>query len=129
MFLDAWVIILSVYKYVILFIVRTRFEYLNPKDGWTQAQKTQNNEFVESGLENWALTSWTTNIIDSGDRKRKINWFKLKKIVIGTVRGDKFLYIFLSSVITKSVLDGYSVSLLISRSLLHEGSLPLYSSF
>ena len=25
---------------------------LSPNDGWTQAQKTQNNEFVESVLEN-----------------------------------------------------------------------------
>ena len=26
-------------------------------------------------------------------KKRKINWFKLKKIILGTVRGDLFLYI------------------------------------
>ena len=58
---------------IIIIIARTRFEYLSPKDGWTQAQKAQNNEFVESGLENWALTSWTTNIMNSGDMKRKIN--------------------------------------------------------
>ena len=25
----------------------------------TQAQKAQNNEFVESGLENWTEMSWT----------------------------------------------------------------------
>ena len=29
--------------------------------------------------------SWTTNITGSGDKKRKINLFKLKKIVLGTV--------------------------------------------
>ena len=29
------------------------------QDEWTQAQKAQNNEFVESGLENWTKMSWT----------------------------------------------------------------------
>ena len=27
----------------------------SPTDEWTQAQKAQNNEFVENGLENWVL--------------------------------------------------------------------------
>ena len=31
-----------------------------PKGGWTKAQKAQNNEFVESGLENWTLVNQTT---------------------------------------------------------------------
>ena len=56
-----------------LSLVRTRFGYLKQKDRWTQAQKAQNNEFVENGLENWTVMSWTTSIIDSGDRKIKIN--------------------------------------------------------
>ena len=64
-----------------------------PKDGWTYAQKIQNNEFVESWLENWAKMSWTTNKVDSNDKNRKLDWFKLKKIVLGTVRGNQFLYI------------------------------------
>ena len=33
----------------------------SPKDGWTQAQKAQNNEFVENELENWVEMSWITN--------------------------------------------------------------------
>ena len=60
----------------------------SPKDGWTQAQKTQNNEFVESGLENWAKMSWTTNKVGSNDKKMKIDKFKLKKIVLDTIRRD-----------------------------------------
>ena len=35
----------------------------------------------------------TTNRVDSDDNKMKIEWFILNKIVIGTVRGDQFLYI------------------------------------
>jgi len=31
--------------------------------------------------------------VDSNDKKIKINWFNLKKIFLGTVRGDQFLYI------------------------------------
>ena len=30
---------------------------LSPKDEWTSAQKSQNNEFIEGGLENWALVN------------------------------------------------------------------------
>jgi len=33
--------------------------------------------------------------VDPNDNKVKIDWFSLKKIVFGTVRGDQFLYIFL----------------------------------
>ena len=34
--------------------------------------KTQNNEFVESGLENWAKMSWTTTNVDSNYKNIKI---------------------------------------------------------
>ena len=37
--------------------------------------------------------SWTTNKVDSDDKKMKIDWFKLKKIVLDTVRGVQLLYI------------------------------------
>ena len=43
-----------------------------PKDRWTQAQQAQNNEFVESGLENWAKMSWTTNKVGSNNKNKKI---------------------------------------------------------
>ena len=39
--------------------------------------------------------SWVAIIVDPNDNKVKIDWFYLKKIVISTVRGDQFLYIFL----------------------------------
>ena len=39
--------------------------------------------------------SWVTIIIDPDDKKVKIDWFYLKKIVLSTIRGDQFLYIFL----------------------------------
>ena len=38
------------------------------------------------------------------DLKAKINRFYLKKIVIGTIRGNRFLYIFLLNLITSLVL-------------------------
>ena len=44
-------------------------------------------------VENWVLMSWTTNKVDSDYKKKKIDWFKLKEIVLGAVRGDQFLYI------------------------------------
>ena len=72
---------------------KDRIWVLSLKDGWTQDQKAQNNEFVENELENWVKMSWTTNKVGSNDKNRKIDWFKLKKIVFGTVRGDQFLYI------------------------------------
>ena len=57
------------------------------------AQKTQNNEFIESGSENWALMNQIITKLDSDDKRMKIDKFKLKKIVLGTIRGDQFLYI------------------------------------
>ena len=35
----------------------------------------------------------TTSKVDLDDKKMKINWYILKKIVLGTVQGDQFLYI------------------------------------
>ena len=56
-------------------------------------QKAQNNEFVKSELENWVLMNQTTSKVDFDDKRMKIDKFKLKKIVINTVRGNQFLYI------------------------------------
>ena len=58
-------------------------------------QKAQNNEFVESWLENWVLMSQIITKLDSDDKRMKIDKFKLKNIVINTVWGDQFLYIYL----------------------------------
>jgi len=39
-------------------------------------------------LENWVLMNQTTSKVDFNDKKMKIDWFTLKKIIIGTVQGD-----------------------------------------
>ena len=54
--------------------------------------KTQYNEFVENGLENWVLMNYTTSKVGFNDKKMKIDWFNMKKIILGTIRGDQFLY-------------------------------------
>ena len=45
----------------------------------------QNNEFVESVLENWTLINQITNKVDSNNKRMKMNKFKLKKIILSTV--------------------------------------------
>ena len=35
----------------------------------------------------------TTSKVDLDDKRMKIDKFKLKKIILGTVQGDQFLYI------------------------------------
>ena len=67
----------------------------NPKDEQAQAQKTQNNKFVESGLENQTKMNQMANKVDLSDKSRKINGFQLKKVVLGPLRGDQFLYLYL----------------------------------
>ena len=75
-----------------MLIVRTKFKFLTQKvDGLTQ--KAQNNEFKESGSKNWALMNQTTGKVGLDDKKMKIDEFKLKKIILGLVRRDQFLYI------------------------------------
>ena len=51
-------------------------------------------------------------IVDPNDNKVKIDWFYLKKTVIGTIRGDLFLYIILE-VDYKYSSYCYNISLLI----------------
>ena len=65
--------------------VKTRYGSPSPKDEWTKTQKAQNNEFVESGLENWALVNQTTDRVYFDHKIMKIDKFKLKKIVLGKV--------------------------------------------
>ena len=89
--LSTWKIKLSITN--VNYICKDQIWVPGPKGGWTQAQQAQNNEFVESGLENWAKMSWTTNKVGSNDKNRKIYGFKVKKIVLSKVRGDQFLYI------------------------------------
>ena len=48
--------------------------------------------------------SWVTIIMDLDDKKVKIDWFYPKKIVLGTIQGDHFLYISLLNLATSLVL-------------------------
>ena len=41
---------------------------------------------------------WVAITVDPNDHKVKIDWLYLMKIVLGTIRGDQFLYIFLKLV-------------------------------
>ena len=45
-------------------------------------------------MENWALMSQTTSKVDLDDKKMKIDWSNLKRIVLSSIRGDQLLYIF-----------------------------------
>ena len=45
-------------------------------------------------METWVLINQTTNKVDSDDKKMKIDWFNLKKIVLGIVQGDRFFIYF-----------------------------------
>ena len=43
-------------------------------------------------------------IMDPNNNNIKIDWFSLKKIVLGTVQGDQFLYIFLELITSKALI-------------------------
>ena len=45
------------------------------------------------GQKNWVLMNQTNIKVDSNDKKMKLDRFMVKKIVLGTVRGDQFLYL------------------------------------
>ena len=53
--------------------------------------------------------SWVAIIIGLDDRKVKMDRFYLKKIIIGIVREDQFMYILLE-VVYKYNVNGYNVS-------------------
>jgi len=72
--------------------------------------------------------SWVTIIMDPNDNKVKINWFDLKKIVLGRVQGDQFLYIILE-VDYKYSSYCYSISFSILRSPSLKVSLLFYIFF
>ena len=52
---------------------KNAIQILSPNDKKIQAQKAQYDEFVESGLENQVLMSWTVIIMDPGDPKVKVD--------------------------------------------------------
>ena len=53
--------------------------------------------------------SWVTIIMDPDDSKVKVDGFYFKKIVLGTVREDQFMYILLKGGYKYSV-NGYSLA-------------------
>ena len=55
--------------------------------------------------------SYTISIIGLNAQKVEIDWFNIKKVIFGTIRGDKFLCIFLLSLITSSTLNFYNIFL------------------
>ena len=59
--------------------------------------------------------SWITIRMDLKDNKVKVEWIYLRKFVLGTVRGDQFLYILLEIGYRYS-FDCYSVYFLILQS-------------
>ena len=69
--------------------------FLSPRVKRILAQKAQYNEFIENGSKNYALMNWTTIMVGLDDLKAKINKFYPKKIVLSTIRGDVFLYIYI----------------------------------
>ena len=58
---------------------------------------------------------WVVIIMDLDVNKVKVNWFYIRKIILGTIRGDQFLYILLE-LGYKYSSNCYSVSFLILRS-------------
>ena len=67
---------------------------LKPK-GWTNlGPKTPIQWIYREWVKKLSLISQTTSKVDSDDKKMNIYWFNLKKIVLGTIREDQFLYIY-----------------------------------
>ena len=71
--------------------------------------------------------SWVAIMVNPNDNKVNIDRLYVMKTVVGTVRGDQFLYIILE-VGYKYCSYYYSTSLFLLRSHLQEGPLTLYSS-
>ena len=53
--------------------VRTQFGSQAQRMYELRPKKPKYNEFIESGLENWALMSQTTSKVDPDDKKMKID--------------------------------------------------------
>ena len=64
---------------LIFLVVRTRFEFPAYYVDGLRPKKLKNNEFVKSGLENWALVNQTNIWKDSNDKRMKRKRVILKK--------------------------------------------------
>ena len=73
--------------------------------------------------------SGVTIIMDSDNNKVKIDMFYLKKIFIGTIRGDQLFYISLLNLVMSPVLCSYRVFLSILQPLLLRAFFLFYTVF
>ena len=87
--------------YNVMNTVRTRFEL---PTHYVDGLRPKNNEFVESGSENWVLINQTNTGNDSDDKR-----MKRKKVVLKILSSAKFeevcSFILLMSPITSSILE------------------------
>ena len=99
---------------MVLTIVKIKFESLVQKMDGFRPQKPKIMNLLRVCWKIWL--KWVGQHIQWAQVKRiKTNWFNLKKIVIGTIQGDEFLYIS-HKLITNLISDCYSISPLISQS-------------
>ena len=69
-------------------IVKTWFKFLSPKVGGLGPKKPKTMNLKKVGWKNWALMNQTNIRVDLDDKTMKLDRFVVKKIVLGTVRGD-----------------------------------------
>ena len=71
--MKLYILALHIYLFIIfledtvIYYCKDQIWIPSPLREWTKAQKTQNNEFVENKLENWALVNQTNIRRDSDD--------------------------------------------------------------
>ena len=70
---------------LIFLVVRTRFEFPASYVDGLRPKKPKNNEFVENGLENWALVNQTNTGKDSDDKRMKRKKGCIEKMVLDKV--------------------------------------------
>ena len=73
--------------------IKTRFESLAQKVDGLRPKKPKTMNLQRMGQKNQALMNQTNVKVDPDDKKMKLDRFVVKKIVIGTIRGDQFLYL------------------------------------
>ena len=85
-------------------IVKTRFEFPTHYVDGLRPKKPKNNEFVESGLENWVLVNQMNSGKDSDDKR-----MKRKKVVLkisSLAKSEEVCsFILLMSPITSLILE------------------------
>ena len=85
-------------------IVKTRFEFPTHYVDGLRPKKPKNNEFVESGLENWVLVNQMNSGKDSDDKR-----MKRKKVVLkisSSAKSEEVCsFILLMSPITSLILE------------------------